>query len=633
MSKEIFKLEGTIAINNSEANKSIDETTTKAEKLGSAIEGTGTSADNTSAKLGETSKFSAASTWLGNTLYKLTEKAVELGTNLGKIGFGFNMGIESYQYQFSALLDDEEKAKQLVADLQELAKVSPLGLEGLAANAVSLLNTSTELAEVIPTLEMLGNLALGDPQHMDSVVRAFTQIISKGGLAAQEMHQLGDAMVPIVEIMTKYGGERYADGNWYQQKLKDPTFTIPAEDMIKAFQAATEEGGKWHDFMYIYMESFAGKWDRLGEEGKESLGEFFKPFFEMAKSDVLPGLIESLDQFRTWATDNQDTIAKIADATGKFAMIAFDGALDFFKWMTENGEAVAWAIGVIGTAMGIAAVTAHPYAAAVSAIAGALMLLNSEAGQKRGTFDHMFDGYTDEQLQILNKYVDAMNALKQAEDAALEDTTGNSWEAFDKAEAAMLAAQEEVLAIEGLLATYDTWHHAQAGYEGKNGLALKVQLRTSEDSEGNMQTEIDAMTMDGTVIMHADTSGLQADINATNLTATVGIRGTSGVDNVDGSHAGGLDFVPRDNYIARLHKGEQVLTRSQADAYRNGMSGNDIGRLETAINNLAVMMRQVANNTSGGQMVVLDSGAVVGQLAPMLDAQLGTISGRKGRRN
>ena len=35
----------------------------------------------------------------------------------------------------------------------------------------------------------------------------------------------------------------------------------------------------------------------------------------------------------------------------------------------------------------------------------------------------------------------------------------------------------------------------------------------------------------------------------------------------------GLDFVPRDDYPARLHYGEQVLTKQEADDYRAGKSG------------------------------------------------------------
>lgn len=38
----------------------------------------------------------------------------------------------------------------------------------------------------------------------------------------------------------------------------------------------------------------------------------------------------------------------------------------------------------------------------------------------------------------------------------------------------------------------------------------------------------------------------------------------------DGSAFGGLNYVPFDDYMARLHKGEMVLTRSEADAYRQG---------------------------------------------------------------
>lgn len=38
----------------------------------------------------------------------------------------------------------------------------------------------------------------------------------------------------------------------------------------------------------------------------------------------------------------------------------------------------------------------------------------------------------------------------------------------------------------------------------------------------------------------------------------------------NGSHAGGLSYVPFDGYIAELHKGERVLTASEAKAYKNG---------------------------------------------------------------
>ena len=62
---------------------------------------------------------------------------------------------------------------------------------------------------------------------------------------------------------------------------------------------------------------------------------------------------------------------------------------------------------------------------------------------------------------------------------------------------------------------------------------------------------------------------------------------------VDGSHAGGLDYVPFDGYIAELHRGERVLTQSENNVYNNrtvtggasvvlnlNIAGNMIGNAE-----------------------------------------------------
>lgn len=44
--------------------------------------------------------------------------------------------------------------------------------------------------------------------------------------------------------------------------------------------------------------------------------------------------------------------------------------------------------------------------------------------------------------------------------------------------------------------------------------------------------------------------------------------------NIDGYHKNGLNWVPRDNYQALLHKGEMVLNEREADRYRQMFNGN-----------------------------------------------------------
>ena len=50
--------------------------------------------------------------------------------------------------------------------------------------------------------------------------------------------------------------------------------------------------------------------------------------------------------------------------------------------------------------------------------------------------------------------------------------------------------------------------------------------------------------------------------------------GGSASFSIDGSHRNGLDYVPYDGYIAELHKGERVLTASEASGYGGTSIGN-----------------------------------------------------------
>ena len=78
----------------------------------------------------------------------------------------------------------------------------------------------------------------------------------------------------------------------------------------------------------------------------------------------------------------------------------------------------------------------------------------------------------------------------------------------------------------------------------------------------------------------------------------VGVSG-SGTATVDGSHAGGLAYVPYDGYIAELHKGERVLTSKEAEAYRSKNTGSVV--------NITVNMTGNADENTGkriGQQIV-----------------------------
>ena len=55
---------------------------------------------------------------------------------------------------------------------------------------------------------------------------------------------------------------------------------------------------------------------------------------------------------------------------------------------------------------------------------------------------------------------------------------------------------------------------------------------------------------------------------------SVGVNVNTSSSGINGSHAGGLDYVPFDGYIAELHKGERVLTAKEAREYSGGANFN-----------------------------------------------------------
>ena len=75
--------------------------------------------------------------------------------------------------------------------------------------------------------------------------------------------------------------------------------------------------------------------------------------------------------------------------------------------------------------------------------------------------------------------------------------------------------------------------------------------------------------------------------------------------------ARGLPYVPYDNYIARLHRGEQVLTAREASEYRTGGTGGSTSGLYNAI--VAAVREGVSNigvNMDGKKVGVLVADSV-----------------------
>ena len=99
--------------------------------------------------------------------------------------------------------------------------------------------------------------------------------------------------------------------------------------------------------------------------------------------------------------------------------------------------------------------------------------------------------------------------------------------------------------------------------------------------------------------------------------------GGVGRDITKGGFATGLDYVPYNNYVARLHEGEAVLTKAEASAWRRGDEqgaavGIDYGQLGQAV---AAAMAGMSVQMDGQAVGVLVTGAVSREMGRRVKAR------------
>ena len=118
-------------------------------------------------------------------------------------GFGLKSAasIEQVTIGLQALTGSAETAKTFLVELQNFAATTPFEFAGVAdaSRRILAFGTSVGIAreQVIPTLTTIGDLVSvlgGTQESIDSVIRAFGQMASKGKVSQEEILQLAEAL-------------------------------------------------------------------------------------------------------------------------------------------------------------------------------------------------------------------------------------------------------------------------------------------------------------------------------------------------------------------------------------------------------------------------------------------------------
>jgi tape measure domain-containing protein len=253
---------------------------------------------------------------------------------------------EVARIQFEVLTGDAARGAKLFKDIEKFASRTSFDLTSAAAATKSLLASGVAEDKVLGTMQLLGDLAMGDAEKLGFLAKAYTDVLNKGKLQAQEIRQFSENGVGLIAALAKTLNKSTTE-ILSMSEAGDISFS----DMQTALQSLTGEGGRFNNMMSRINKTFTGQWNSL-IENVQTLGR------EIGQS-VLPQLTamttyanEVLQKF-TQLPDKMKFLSEVIDASSQVAfehvrknwadmlkgmqVDAKSAAGNIFKWFTPGG--------------------------------------------------------------------------------------------------------------------------------------------------------------------------------------------------------------------------------------------------------------------------------------------------------
>jgi hypothetical protein len=245
--------------------------------------------------------------------------------------------IEQLGISFEVMTGSAEKGKAILEQIREFGAQTPYEFPALAKGAQTLLAFNVAADDVLPTMRMLGDIAAGDGQKMESLSLVFGQIASTGRLMGGDLLQLINAgFNPLQEISAKTGE------SMIELKKRMEAGLIPFSEVKQAFKDATTEGGRFFGMTDRQSNTFNGKMSTVKDSINNALTQFSAPI-NIALLPLLDNAIKMIDEATPKMAELGQSIADtLSGITLDDMQSALQKAIDFGVAL-KLGVDVLWA--------------------------------------------------------------------------------------------------------------------------------------------------------------------------------------------------------------------------------------------------------------------------------------------------
>lgn len=207
-----------------------------------------------------------------NAVSKLSSALLEGG----KTVLDYSSRMEQTKIGFETLMGGAVQAQQHLAELKRFAAATPFEFEDLTRASRRLQNVGLEGKKVIPVMKDIGNAAAAagaSSAELDSITLAFSQIIAKGKLSAEEVNQLAERGIPVWRMLSEEMGKSKGEIIKLAEQGK-----ISSEVFLDAFRKFSQ--ANFGDAMQRQSKTFAGAMSTIKDATLETATVAFKPIYE-----------------------------------------------------------------------------------------------------------------------------------------------------------------------------------------------------------------------------------------------------------------------------------------------------------------------------------------------------------------
>lgn len=247
--------------------------------------------------------------------------------------------IQSLNVSFETLLGSKQKADQLFSQIRKYAANTPMQMNDLAQGAQTLLGFNIEAKKVMPIMQAIGDISMGNRDKFNSLTLAFAQMSATGKLMGQDLLQMINAGFNPLTVISEQTGKSIST-------IKDEMSSgaISAKMVEDAFKAATAEGGKFHGMLDQQSKTLRGSISNL----QGAFTDMLNDFGESSEGIIAGGVNAAYNMVENYKDTAEALLALIATVGVYKAALIANEALEAAALDTMHAKVAA--IGAVNAA-------------------------------------------------------------------------------------------------------------------------------------------------------------------------------------------------------------------------------------------------------------------------------------------